>query len=913
MKKLLSFILAITMIISLIPAAFAAGETDVSQNLEIVYDIDAMMTSYDPINDAESINFANTNNFWGYVKHYNHNRIAKYYVNELSTRFLRLNYKKPWYMIKINVPVSGVYTPSIESYKTSYSEESSKIYLIDKATAESLTGVSAESTTITKGIDLGTYDAKLKDGETAGLVALTGKPATFSAGDNYVVFYNPETITTSYFYISKFTLTAGTGETAPMITSYNEPTDIAIGGETNTAIETSAVLTDAATVSDAVVTYASSKDAIASVDANGKVTGLKNGTVTITATATSPKMGNCVTKTKEIKVGTGVEEEEPETPDGITVKYDFAVMNPDGTTLSDLTYSVTNGFWQYAANERGVTSINSATSGVYISVYENAPLVRSDGAKWFAVKLNVPKKDTYSIKLDCEATNASNCNVIPKVYLFDAKTSIEDGKIEANMLVTEEKIPARQRKEITFDAETLEEGEYYFVMCSSSDNGEKFPRLAFYNLTLTSGKNGLGTVPMWSYYIGKTALEIGETTSISLKATKNSDGSDYEGAVASYQSSNSDVASVSANGIITANKIGKATITATAGDVTKSVDITVDNVLVDENVSFMATSNVPNAVLVGTVKGTTFQKYYDADTALSIPGNTAMRVEALDMPGYNFVGWFLGSAEKGIFFHAVNAFNIRLVSNLCLTAVYEPVEDADDGASVDVAFYNGNGQLLSNSSVEKGTEFAAIAQPDMDKYALRGAKFLGKWSMANVGEISDSYKFNKDSKLVAQYEADSSAKYYVDVPDGMGVEDAYYEYDTKLVLNAGKDVTWLRNGKVVAYGSTYEYYVWGADNITIADATPADEQMPVITLTSDTDGDMIEWDKGASEFGASIVEVGILYNNLSSAKPTIGGFTSKAIVKEREDHGQFTVIGDGVARGYIAYKVGSLTRVIYTD
>ena len=71
----------------------------------------------------------------------------------------------------------------------------------------------------------------------------------------------------------------------------------------------------------------STDDKIASVDADGKVTGLKNGTVTITAKATSPSKGTYVTKTKEIKVGTGVADIEP---DGITVNYDFAVMNPDG-------------------------------------------------------------------------------------------------------------------------------------------------------------------------------------------------------------------------------------------------------------------------------------------------------------------------------------------------------------------------------------------------------------------------------------------------------------------------------------------------------------------------------------------------------------------------------------------------------
>ncbi|MBQ2743842.1 MAG: Ig-like domain-containing protein, partial [Oscillospiraceae bacterium] len=669
---------------------------------------------------------------------------------------------------------------------------------------------------------------------------------------------------------------------------------------------TSAVLTDAVTASDAVITYSSTDDKIASVDADGKVTGLKNGTVTITAKATSPSKGTYVTKTKEIKVGTGVADIEP---DGITVNYDFAVMNPEGTTLSDLTYSVTNGFWQYADNERNVASINSETSGLYISVYEQAPLVRSDGAKWFAVKLNVPKKDTYNIKLDCEATNASGCNVIPKLYLFKADGSVEDGIIADNMLSTTEVIPARTRKEISFDAEALEEGEYYLVMCSSGDTAEKYPRLAFYNLTLKSGTNGLGKVPMFSSSNGKTALEAGETSYISLTATHYSNGDSYSDAPATtYKSDNEAVATVNTSGAITAIGRGTANISATSGEKTKTVSITVKDKRISDNVSFMVTSALPNAVSANYVgSGNVVGESVAAYDVVSIPGNTVIKVTAADVPGYVFRGWIRGgTAEKGTFLRTEPDFNIRLVSNLCLTAVYDELEPVDSD-SVTVEFYNENGQFISDVSVAKETPFASVSKPDMKNYSLTGYNFL-HWSITKDEAIADNHIFDRLTRVVAQYEVEDT-EYLVDVPEGLGFEDGKYVYNTPVTLNAGKEVAWTRNGKTVAFGDTYSYFVWDKEEISYSE--DVSEKAPTIVLdaTKKADGAvMIEWDAA----GASVVEVGIVYTNIGG-KADVTSFTGKAVSKSKENHGQFAAIGDGTARGYLAYKDGSQTRVVYTD
>ncbi|MBQ9985250.1 MAG: Ig-like domain-containing protein [Oscillospiraceae bacterium] len=906
MKKLLSVILAITMIISLIPAATAAGETDATENLKIVYDIGAQMATYHPVNDSESLTYTTTNNFWEYVAHRNASqeaRIRNYTADNIS--YLRLYHTRTWYAIKINVPVTGSYVPTLNIYENMTAVVSNNVYLIPATTKLE----NDKDYQITGFADLGELILSTGDrsanAATNQIYTYSGNVQSIKAGE-YIVAIIHSSNGANYTPIVNFTLTSGTGETAPMIKSYSEPTDIAIGGETSTKIETSAVLTDAVTASDAVITYSSTDDKIASVDADGKVTGLKNGTVTITAKATSPSKGTYVTKTKEIKVGTGVADIEP---DGITVNYDFAVMNPEGTTLSDLTYSVTNGFWQYADNERNVASINSETSGLYISVYEQAPLVRSDGAKWFAVKLNVPKKDTYNIKLDCEATNASGCNVIPKLYLFKADGSVEDGIIADNMLSTTEVIPARTRKEISFDAEALEEGEYYLVMCSSGDTAEKYPRLAFYNLTLKSGTNGLGKVPMFSSSNGKTALEAGETSYISLTATHYSNGDSYSDAPATtYKSDNEAVATVNTSGAITAIGRGTANISATSGEKTKTVSITVKDKRISDNVSFMVTSALPNAVSANYVgSGNVVGESVAAYDVVSIPGNTVIKVTAADVPGYVFRGWIRGgTAEKGTFLRTEPDFNIRLVSNLCLTAVYDELEPVDSD-SVTVEFYNENGQFISDVSVAKETPFASVSKPDMKNYSLTGYNFL-HWSITKDEAIADNHIFDRLTRVVAQYEVEDT-EYLVDVPEGLGFEDGKYVYNTPVTLNAGKEVAWTRNGKTVAFGDTYSYFVWDKEEISYSE--DVSEKAPTIVLdaTKKADGAvMIEWDAA----GASVVEVGIVYTNIGG-KADVTSFTGKAVSKSKENHGQFAAIGEGTARGYLAYKDGSQTRVVYTD
>ncbi len=900
MKKLLSVILAMTMIISLIPAVAAAGETDATENLKIVYDIGAQMATYHPVNDSESLTYTTTNNFWEYYKHYEGaiGRIKNQELDDIN--LLQVYHTRSWYAIKIYVPETATYTPSLEVLKSVNSDNNVKVYLVPiTVSLESNSTQYKDFASI--GEDLGTFACKA-DAYT--FESLSGNATKIAAGEHYIVFYNPTK--SIYTYIKSFTLTSGTGETAPMIKAYSEPTDIAIGGETSTAIETSAVLTDAVTASDAVITYSSTDDKIASVDADGKVTGLKNGTVTITAKATSPSKGTYVTKTKEIKVGTGVADVEP---DGITVNYDFAVMNPDGTTLSDLTYSSTNGFWQYAANERNVTSINSTTSGLYISVYEKAPLVRSDGKKWFAVKLNVPKKDTYSIKLDCEATNATGCNVIPELYLFKAEGSVKDGIIADNMLSTTEVVPARTRKEISFDAEALEEGEYYLVMCSSGDDKDKAPRLAFYNLTLKSGTNGLGKVPMFYFSHGKTALEADETSYISFTATHYSNGDSYSDAPATtYKSDNEAVTTVNTSGAITAIGRGTANISATSGEKTKTVSITVKDKRISDNVSFMVTSALSNAVSANYVgSGNVVGDAVAAYDVVSIPGNTVIKVTAADVPGYVFRGWVRGgTADKGTFLRTEPSFNIRLVSNLCLTAVYDELEPVDSD-SVTVEFYNENGQFISDVNVAKETPFASVSKPDMKNYSLTGYNFL-HWSITKDEAIADNHIFDRLTRVVAQYEVEDT-EYLVDVPEGLGFEDGKYVYNTPVTLNAGKEVAWTRNGKTVAFGDTYSYFVWDKEEISYSE--DVSEKAPTIVLdaTKKADGAvMIEWDAA----GASVVEVGIVYTNIGG-KADITSFTGKAVSKSKENHGQFAAIGDGTARGYLAYKDGSQTRVVYTD
>ena len=237
MKKLLSVILAITMIISLIPAAVAAGETDTTENLKIVYDIGAQMKTYHPVNRFTDLNYTMTMDFWEAVAYRNGDstsRLRNLTDSVKNISYMVLNSTRTWYAFKIKVPVTGNYVFSMDIYENHALQSSSvtRVALLPAST-ELVTNKDYGN----NGFAAFTGAVKLCDLSNSARIAncgdvctYTGNSVPITAGEHIVVILN-ETKNETTNLVS-FTLTSGTGETAPMIKAYSEPTDIAIGGET---------------------------------------------------------------------------------------------------------------------------------------------------------------------------------------------------------------------------------------------------------------------------------------------------------------------------------------------------------------------------------------------------------------------------------------------------------------------------------------------------------------------------------------------------------------------------------------------------------------------------------------------------------------------------------------------------------
>ena len=119
---------------------------------------------------------------------------------------------------------------------------------------------------------------------------------------------------------------------------------------------------------------------------------------------------------------------------------------------------------------------------------------------------------------------------------------------------------------------------------------------------------------------------------------------------------------------------------------------------------------------------------------------------------------------------------------------------------------------------------------------------------------------------------------------------------------------WLRDGKVVDFGKTYTFYVWGDTKITTADS--GDSSAPKVFLDiAKGNARMIEYDKGDYK----IVEVGILFGNVGD-KLTVGSCDEKMNSQRNSDHGQFSAQSDyEQAKGYLIYQDGSEYKVIYSE
>jgi|GEM_PF-873091 len=289
------------------------------------------------------------------------------------------------------------------------------------------------------------------------------------------------------------------------------------------------------------------------------------------------------------------------------------------------------------------------------------------------------------------------------------------------------------------------------------------------------------------------------------------------------------------------------------------------------------------------------------DGVISVMGTgitrgTEVTVTAPEVTGKVFRHWVLGTATNGTWVSDKATYTFPLMTNTYLTAVYTdaPAENAKI-----VEFFNYSGEYLTQKTVDAEGK---VALPT-DEPSLTGYVF-SRWLLAKDTPVTEATVFtNAITRVVAELTATGSYT----------VNGAPYTYDDKISDSSNEEVEWYRDGILVGYGMTYDYFVW--DDVTaITNAPISGAKAPVVVLDDAVKAGkacMIEYDAA----GKTIKEVGILFG--ATDEIDVDSCDSKATSQRKDAHGQFTAKPrtDGnasYARGYIIYEDSGL-KVKYTD
>ena len=336
------------------------------------------------------------------------------------------------------------------------------------------------------------------------------------------------------------------------------------------------------------VTWTSSDTSVATVDSKGKVSGLKAGTVKITATAGTNKKSDSITITI-----TGVKPEVSNViyatkPSGWSKIYAYVYNdttsknngNWPGVEMTQLTADdscAKAGTYKYEVPDLG--------EGKYRVIFTNGSGAQTPGASQPGIEFS----GKVSWDGSSSTVTAVNCNIqqpIPVESVTISGNGVSDGKLSLKVgasaqLTATVKPDNATNKTVSWDSSDNS-------VAKVSDGKVTALKAGTATITATAGDiSSLITVtvadvpvPVTSVSVsgdgvsdGKLSLKSG--ASAQLTATVKPDNATDR--KVTWTSSDSSVANVMGTGVVTAgSKAGKATVTATAGGVSASVEVTVE-------------------------------------------------------------------------------------------------------------------------------------------------------------------------------------------------------------------------------------------------------------------------------------------------------------------------------------------------
>ncbi|MBE6964652.1 MAG: hypothetical protein E7441_01300 [Ruminococcaceae bacterium] len=363
-----------------------------------------------------------------------------------------------------------------------------------------------------------------------------------------------------------------------------------------------------------------------------------------------------------------------------------------------------------------------------------------------------------------------------------------------------------------------------------------------------------------------------------------------------------------ANGTITANAAGTATVWAETSDGTKSSEITVTVTAPAEE------PEEPGEAVTDTKVSVAVQPENTEEGTVSWNGATIDEVNMGDTvtatatakDGYVFRYW-KNAIGQVLSENAEESFVIN--TNSAITAVFDKVEE--DAATVSVELFNANGMPFDNKNVDKGTTFAdAIAGVETPSYTGFGS--FKHWSMyADESKIADDMLIKKNTRAVAIFD-DPTEKYTVSVNGTPVHSDVLYGTEVTVSSDSADFSYWKLGEKIVSYNPNYKFTVWG--DVNLVPVTGEDVEAAPVAVLDEVDGNPLLIYSVPESY--NVVEAGILFG--STANITIYSVDGGRAAAARGT-GQFTAqpkAGETPAhsRGYLIFKNASgETRILYAD
>ncbi len=567
MKRFLSIILAIAMVISMIPAAFASGEMG-KAGISIQYDTYSGSNT-SGFSDASLIDYTRSN---GRIEYFGTTSTAKYpyswdqtaknTMGEGTFRFIAAFVltagSNEYTAYKIRIPEKGDYITSLY-YLACANDDAARngsLYILPYKEGMDIASELSNENLVLPNVDFYNETNKFKTTEEVSFTATT-------AGEYLMVWKNTGDTGTRITPV-RLTLNGGDGKT-PICADVNVvDEELDAGTKETTEITLSNVFMsdgNAATTEDTQnVTYTSTNKNVATVSEN-VVTAKMAGKTTIRA-----MVGEYVLGEKEIEViNTNLS--------GISIQYDtYAGTNADGfSDASMINYTRNNGRIEYFGTTSTAkypyswdqTAKNTMSEGIYRFIAAFVLTAGSD--EYTAYKIRVPEKGDYITSLyylacaNDDAARSGSLYILPYKEGMDIASELSnENLVLPNVDFYNETNKFKTTEEVNFSAENA--GEYIMVWKNTGDTGT---RITPVRLTLNGGT---GTAPIWAdMSVENAELEVSGTTTLTSTVYTSDGKTATDTTEISYTSTDIGVATISGT-TVEANGAGTAKIQAKSGD-----------------------------------------------------------------------------------------------------------------------------------------------------------------------------------------------------------------------------------------------------------------------------------------------------------------------------------------------------------